>query len=49
MQFKDITIGQCFILNGTVWCKKSSRTAYLNSNDSRWFYFGLKESVKPCY
>ena len=48
MQFKDISIGQRFILGGTVWRKKSSRTAWLNSSDKIWFYFGLNESVS-CY
>ncbi len=43
MKFKDIKIGHRFKHNGTVWTKKSSRTAYISK--TRFFYFGLNEEI----
>ena len=45
--FKDLAIGQSFSFSGLEFCiKKSSRTAYIDSEKTLWFYFGQKDN---CY
>ena len=54
VEFKELSIGDRFFLNGNHYTKKSSRTAYINEifrTDridpfGSWFYFGQKETVK---
>jgi hypothetical protein len=53
VEFSDIEIGRVFTLNGCMFEKKSSRTAYLASvngygyrRQSLWFYVGKSER---CY
>jgi len=43
--FKDVMLGDTFFYNGTLFRKKSSRTAWVSGLE-RWFYFGLTESVQ---
>ena len=48
--FEALRVGQAFTVNGSDFIKKSSRTAYVGPNHpvqdkSRWFYFGLRETV----
>ena len=45
MKFKDIKIGERFTHNGTVWTKKSTRTAYISK--TRFFYFSKEEEINP--
>lgn len=42
--FCALRLGQRFDVNGTIWVKKSNRTASLEEN-GRIFYFGDKERV----
>ena len=42
--FKYICKGAFFWHGGTKWLKKSSRTAALAENPSRWFYFSKWEN-----
>ena len=37
--FKDIKIGTQFYFCGTLWQKRSSRTALVVGMPHRWFYF----------
>ena len=43
MYFKDIKVGTSFVCNGTVYVKRSSRTAGWSKD--RWFYFGQNEVI----
>lgn len=44
--FKDLQVGTVFYCNGNTCIKKSTRTAWINTNKTLWFYFGQNESVK---
>lgn len=44
--FIGITIGQRFEFGGTAWIKKSSRSATLEENPTKWFYFSAKDRVR---
>ena len=45
--FKDLATGQNFSYSSFEFCiKKSSRTAYIDKDKSRWFYFGQRDN---CY
>lgn len=41
-------LGDTFFYNGTLFRKKSSRTAWVSGLE-KWFYFGLTESVQIPY
>ena len=45
MKFKDIAVGARFVHNGTVYVKRSTRTA--GWSPYRWFYFGMNEMISP--
>jgi predicted transcriptional regulator len=44
--FIGIAIGQRFEFGGTAWVKKSSRSATLEENPTKWFYFSAKDRVR---
>ena len=45
--FKDLPVGAVFLCNGNTCTKKSTKTAYIDGETKRlWFYFGQNESVK---
>ena len=44
--FDNVAVKGQFVCNGTHWVKRSSRTAALFGQPSRWFYFGNKEQVE---
>lgn len=44
-QFSDLAIGNVFRMNGNIYVKQSTRTAWLVEY-SRWFYFGKREIVE---
>lgn len=43
-EFNEVALGDTFYFNGTLYRKKSSRTAWL-SGSALWFYFGMTERV----
>lgn len=43
--FKSVYIGESFICNGTIYTKRSTRTAHLKHNKSIWFYFSQNQLV----
>lgn len=43
--FNALSIGTVFHLNGTLWQKRSTRTAHVFGMPHRWFYFRLKDMV----
>ena len=45
VSFSSLSIGKVFHFNGTLWEKRSSRTAHVFSMPHRWFYFGMNEQV----
>ena len=45
IKFQDLEIGKKFFYSGTLYTKKSSRTAYIN--EYRFFYFGKNEIINP--
>ena len=44
--FSSLPVGALFFCNGMTCIKKSTRTAWINTGKTLWFYFGLNESVK---
>lgn len=44
-QFQELATGNVFRINGNIYVKQSSRTAWLVEY-SRWFYFGKRENVE---
>lgn len=46
--FKDIPVGWPFVNNGTLWVKRSTRTAMGQAGgvEGRWFYFRNNEQCK---
>lgn len=44
-QFHELAVGNVFRMNGNIYLKQSSRTAWLVEY-SRWFYFGKRENVE---
>lgn len=44
-QFNELAVGNVFRLNGNIYVKQSSRTAWLVEYN-RWFYFGKRENVE---
>lgn len=44
-QFHELAVGNVFRMNGNIYVKQSSRTAWLVEY-SRWFYFGKRENVE---
>jgi len=47
MTFGDIKIGCTFSHNGTLWLKRSTRTAQVHNGYPSIFYFGKKEELYP--
>ena len=45
LPFELIDIGEAFKWNGTVYVKKSSRTAYVFGVPYRWYYFSKTQFV----
>jgi hypothetical protein len=45
LPFELIDIGEAFKCNGTVFVKKTSRTAYVFGMPHRWFYFSKTQRV----
>ena len=43
--FNALSIGTVFHLNGTLWQKRSTRTAHVFGMPHRWVYFRLKDMV----
>ena len=43
--FDKVTVKGQFVCNGTLWVKRSKRTAALFGQPSRWFYFSNKDQV----
>ena len=43
--FNALSIGTVFHLNGTLWQKRSTRTAHVFGMPHRWFYFRYKDMV----
>ena len=43
--FSALSIGTVFHLNGTLWQKRSTRTAHVFGMPHRWFYFSHKDVV----
>lgn len=43
--FDKVAIKGQFVYNGTQWVKRSSRTAALFGQPSRWFYFSNNDQV----
>lgn len=46
ISFTDIPTGTVFHFNGTLWEKRSSRTAHVFGMPHRWFYFSHKDQVQ---
>jgi hypothetical protein len=44
--FIALAIGQRFEFGGSAWVKTSTRTAKLEENLSKWFYFSPKDRVR---
>jgi hypothetical protein len=44
--FSALPVGTMFFCNGNICTKKSTRTAWINKNNTLWFYFGANESVR---
>lgn len=44
--FLALPIGQRFEWGGSVWVKASNRTAKLEENKSKWFYFSMIDRVR---
>jgi len=45
MTFNQIQIGDSFYSSGTLFIKKSSRTAYIFGMPHRWFYFSNTDPI----
>lgn len=43
--FDNVKTGGQFLSNGTHWVKRSSRTAALFGQPSKWFYFSKNDAV----
>ena len=44
--FNTLFVGDIFHMNGTLWEKRSSRTAHVFGMPHRWFYFSHKDQVQ---
>ena len=44
--FSNLSIGTVFHFNGSLWQKRSTRTAHVFGMPHRWFYFGNKDIVE---
>ena len=45
VSFNTLSIGTVFHFNGTLWEKRSTRTAHVFGMPHRWFYFSNKDIV----
>ena len=45
--FSDVKIGETFKFNGTVWLKRSTRTAQVHNGYPQIHYFGKNEILYP--
>ena len=45
VSFSALSIGTVFHFNGTLWEKRSTRTAHVFGMPHRWFYFSNKDIV----
>ena len=45
VSFSALSIGSVFHSNGTLWEKRSTRTAHVYGMPHRWFYFSRKDTV----
>jgi len=46
VSFANVPVGTVFHYNGTLWEKRSSRTAHVWGMPHRWFYFSQKDMVQ---
>jgi hypothetical protein len=46
ISFSKIPTGTVFHMNGTLWEKRSTRTAHVFGMPHRWFYFSHKDMVQ---
>lgn len=44
-KFSELVNGDIFTFNGTMFKKKSSRTAFIYGRPNRWFYFSKTDLV----
>lgn len=45
VSFSTLSVGTVFHMNGTLWEKRSKRTAHVFGMPHRWFYFSSKDIV----
>lgn len=46
VSFANIPVGTVFHMNGTLWEKRSTRTAHVWGMPHRWFWFSQKDMVQ---
>jgi len=46
VSFANIPVGTVFHMNGTLWEKRSTRTAHVWGMPHRWFYFSQTDMVQ---
>lgn len=46
VSFTNIPVGTVFHMNGTLWEKRSTRTAHVWGMPHRWFYFSQTDMVQ---
>ena len=46
ISFANVPVGTVFHMNGTLWEKRSTRTAHVWGMHHRWFWFSQKDMVQ---
>ena len=46
ISFSSIPVGTVFHMNGTLWEKRSTRTAHVFGMPHRWYYFSKNDMVQ---